>query len=350
MADRQAAQRPASRVAVVGCGRIGSLWDEDAPLPAAKPLTHAAAYQSHAQARLVALCDSEPARLVTAARKRGVPAAFKALDELLAAGAPDIVSLCTPAVGRLEAIRKIADAGCAVIFCEKPVAASLSEACEIRSFLAARATRFVVNYQRRWDSILRAVKTIIGSGELGEIKKAAGLYGNGLANNGSHLVDLANLLFGAPRSAQALGTTADDRLDQDATLDARITYLAGQRDFPLYLMGTDHRAYTVFELDIHFAEGRILISDRAQQVDIFRARRDSVFPGYRVLTRDDSRRSDAAMALSQAVDEVVGLHQQGLGHVTCGIDEAVSVLAVVEAARRSLRNGGREVLLEEPCR
>ncbi len=297
----------------------------------------------------MALCDSDPVRLATAARKRGGPAAFKALDDLLAAGAPDIVSLCTPAVARPEAIRKLADAGCAVIFCEKPVAASLAEACEIRPFLATRPTRFVVNYQRRWDPVLRTVKTIIASGELGEIQKATGSYGNGLANNGSHLVDLANLLFGPPRSAQALGGTADD-LDWDATFDARITYLAGRRDFPLYLIGTDHRAYTVFELDIYLTGGRIIISDRAQQVDIFRVQDDGVFPGYRVLGQNDSLRSDAGVTLSHAVDEVVRLHQQGLGHVTCGIDEAISALAVVEAARRSLRNGGRHVLLDEPCR
>ena len=56
----------AARVAIVGCGLIGTQWDAQAP-DAPYSLTHAAGFSKHPGAELAALCDQDLARARQAA-------------------------------------------------------------------------------------------------------------------------------------------------------------------------------------------------------------------------------------------------------------------------------------------
>lgn len=328
----------APRVAVVGCGRIGSLWDEGRPPVPGQALTHAGAYQSRSDVVLAALCDSDPVRLEAAGRARGVDHIFTSLEDMLATVQPQIVSLCTPPDQRADMIARIVEAGCAVLLCEKPMAADVFEAHRIQLLLARYRTRLVLNYQRRWDAGLRSVRRLLNATEFGPVQKAIATYGKGLANNGSHIIDLANFYFGVPLGARSLGKVEDDR--EDATLDACVYYRAGEREFPVFLMATDHRAYTVFELDIHLTSGRIMITERGQHISIQRAINDPVFPDYRIPGATRTERSEGAVTVADVIDEVVDLYYGRQTDVSCGVGEGVFVLAVIDAIKRSFQSGG----------
>ena len=106
----------APRVAVIGCGRIGTQG-------------HLPAFARAAEAglcRLVGACDVDPARAAAAARPYGVPA-FTSAEALLERVGPDVVSIATLPSSHRDLVLQALAAGCHVL-CEKPVAMNAAEA------------------------------------------------------------------------------------------------------------------------------------------------------------------------------------------------------------------------------
>ncbi len=155
----------------------------------------------------------------SADRRRQVEAehgvrSFDDLADLAAAGA-EAVAISTPAPTHVELSLAALDLGLHVM-CDKPFALSAEDARRV----AARATevdRLVVPYQnRRWDSDLRTLRSVLDQGTLGAVTRFEsrferfdsidGLPGAGggiLYDFGSHLVDQALFLFGPVTSLYA---------------------------------------------------------------------------------------------------------------------------------------------------
>jgi D-apiose dehydrogenase len=144
------------RVAVIGLGAV----TRNIHLPAYKSLA--------GKIKIVAGCDtSDDAR--KAGRERfGLPEVFEDPFKMIKETAPDIVSVCTPPAFHIEQSQMALEQGCHV-FCEKPLADSLSEADKlVRS--AAEAGRYVVvNNQFPYMNIYRAAKKLIGTPEFGRL-------------------------------------------------------------------------------------------------------------------------------------------------------------------------------------
>ena len=87
---------------------------------------------------------------------------------MIAATAPDIVSICTPPALHVEQSLMALEGGCHV-FCEKPLAESLADTDKL-IFAAQKANRqVVVNNQFPFMNIHRAAKAAIGSPEFGKL-------------------------------------------------------------------------------------------------------------------------------------------------------------------------------------
>src|SRR5438552_2963620 len=133
-------KRPVPRVAVIGCGKIGT----HGHLPAW------AAAARGGWCTLAGACDVEVARAAAAAQPYGVPA-FGSVDELLARARPDVVSIATLPSSHRDLTLQALDAGCHVL-CEKPVAMNAAEAQEMVAD-AERAGRLlsICFEYRYWD-------------------------------------------------------------------------------------------------------------------------------------------------------------------------------------------------------
>jgi len=337
--NRSASRKSAATVALIGCGRVGSQWDEDRPA-SAPALTHAAAFQRASRASLVALCDANPQRLATAARARGVARQFATSSALFNEVVPDIAIIATPTAVRREPIEAAVKAGVSTLVCEKPLAASLAEAREMVDRLAA--ARVFVNYLRRWDRAMRDWRARIAKGELGRLQRAVGWYGKGLVNNGTHLIDLALFLTGSdPVRARAGARRLDSQEaawnnGADATLDAEIVF----EDFVLTLIATDHRHATVFELDLLGADGRLRISEGGRRLDAWAAKSDPITPGYRVLQPAAAGEPGLQHAMETLAQEAVSASLGEDVAPMCSPQDALVSLAVADAIRRSQAAGG----------
>ena len=336
MENRRVGQEPVPRVAVIGCGRIGSLFDEEAPIPV---LTHAGAYQRTERARLVALCDSDPARLAEAGRRRNIEALYTDYEQLLRNERLDIISLCTPASERLPALRAALGAGVKTIFCEKPVAVSVKEAERIARLALEYGASIAVNYLRRWQSGILEAARLLQSGELGRVQRVTVYYTKGIANNGSHMIDLLNLFFGLPARARTLRQIADDYRADDPTLDCVLEYEGDAGEFPVYLIASDHRRFSLFELDVLGARGRLRIAENGASIRLDEVVEDRTFPGYFDLQPARAIPNDVGAAFSRAVENVIEVSHGKKMKPLCDIRDATDALRVVAALKESAVTG-----------
>jgi len=146
------------QIGIIGCGGIAT----SKHLPSLSRLGDLC--------ELTAFCDTNESRASEAAKKYGVPGAKVYTDyrQLLADGSLDAVHVLTPNNAHAPIAVAAFEAGKHVL-CEKPMAASSSDA--LKMVLAAEKSgkKFTVGYQNRLRSEVQTLKSACRSGQLGEI-------------------------------------------------------------------------------------------------------------------------------------------------------------------------------------
>jgi UDP-N-acetyl-2-amino-2-deoxyglucuronate dehydrogenase len=201
------------RFALVGCGRISA--------------NHFSALGEHAgRAELVAVCDTDPARLQAAVERTGARG-FDSLDALLASSAADIVALTTPSGLHPQQAIACAQAGRHVLS-EKPMATQWDAGVAmVRACRDAGVKLFVVK-QNRLNATLQLLKQAIDGKRFGRIHMVTvnvfwtrpqsyyddapwrgrwDLDGGAFMNQASHYVDMVDWLVGPVDNVHAYTAT-----------------------------------------------------------------------------------------------------------------------------------------------
>lgn len=140
------------RIGLTGTGRIGAF--------------HARTLSGVAGVDDIIVTDFLPESAAKVAAELGLTAVAD-LDAVLAAGVDAlVVTSSTP--GHAPAVRAALTAGIPV-FCEKPVAAELTEAIDLARLEAASQVPVHIGFQRRFDVGYRRLREAVRSGELGFI-------------------------------------------------------------------------------------------------------------------------------------------------------------------------------------
>lgn len=337
MGSGQSIAGPIPRVALIGCGRIGSLWDEVDP---GGPIrSHAGAWQRNPRARLAALCDADPERLRQAGQRRGIQACYQDFRELLAAERPDILSLCTGPECRLEPIQAALEAGTRLVLCEKPLAPDLATAQMIIHQVESAGAQLAVAHLRRWAPGIRAAAEQVRAGQIGTPQWAVAHYDKGLHNNGSHLLDLISQFLGLPTRITPLSGGREPGPHGDPTLDLLLHLPGAGGEFPAYLIGSDHRAFSLFELDILGTGGRLTLADKGQQIHLQVAADDPNWPGYRKLAPALVQPGGMSECWTRLTGELVEIHAGRVQAPACGGPQALAVMTLLEAARLAWQRG-----------
>ncbi|MDE0300284.1 MAG: Gfo/Idh/MocA family oxidoreductase [Candidatus Poribacteria bacterium] len=142
------------RVAVIGCGAIGSL--------------HARAVTQSRHAQMMAACDVEPKRAEAVAESTGANV-YGNFEDLLLAERLDVVTVATPEHLHLAPVVKSMEAGCHV-FCEKPMASTLKDAKRMADVAAQLGRHLAIDYNRRFGFGYLKAKDLCTSGAVGEIR------------------------------------------------------------------------------------------------------------------------------------------------------------------------------------
>jgi myo-inositol 2-dehydrogenase/D-chiro-inositol 1-dehydrogenase len=145
------------KVGFIGLGRIG--------------LMHVENLATNAEAcgvSEIVLFDAFQDRAAQATKGIGQVKTSAASSMAVLLGSVDAVVIATPTPSHPAVLRECVRAGVPTL-CEKPVASDLETMCRVVDMVESHSTPVVVGFQRRFDPALRAVKSKVVNGELGEI-------------------------------------------------------------------------------------------------------------------------------------------------------------------------------------
>ena len=258
-------------IALIGCGRIGFLLEND-PLRY-KPCTH---YGGAAAAGLAVThaCDINRERLARFGKAAGIPAENRHEDyrTLLRGARPDMAIIATWTESHERIAVEAARCGARIIVLEKPMAPSLERCRAIIDECSSSGTTIIVNHERRYDSRYRAVKKIISRGTIGAVKTVhasvltAGYTGKSrpdegggpLLHDGTHLVDITRYLFG---DITAVAGEFQRPGRANGFEDRACAWLTTGGNVDIFLEAGGCRSYFVFELEISGTKGKIVIGN-----------------------------------------------------------------------------------------
>jgi predicted dehydrogenase len=118
------------------------------------------------QARVVALCDTDPAALEKAAKSTGISATYTDYHELLKRPDVNAVVIATPNFVHAPIALAAIAAGKHVL-CEKPIAMDLAEALAMYRAAEAKGVRHMTAFTYRFVPAMRYMAHLVHSGKLG---------------------------------------------------------------------------------------------------------------------------------------------------------------------------------------
>ncbi len=309
---------------IVGAGKIAGGYN--AGPDDEMVLTHALAYLRHPRFDLVACVEPNAEARAAFMKKWGVPKGYDSLDAALQDCSFDTVSVCSPTGTHLAALEKLLVSDVARIFAEKPLDGDVLAARKLADAFANKKVPVAVNYTRRFDPAMKALKAEIASGKYGELYSVVGWYDGGVMNNGSHLFDLANYLTGqVARFSQAV------RSGQQVP-DPSASALAMFGETPFHIVARPAGAGSRFELEMAFLQAIVTIEDGGFVVRRRGYESSQAFAGEKVLQRGDWIPTRFGEAMLAVLDELAAW--QHTGTLSSDMSSASHAIELASAIRK----------------
>jgi predicted dehydrogenase len=175
-----------------------------------------AAWQEHAGASCIAVCDRDRIRAEKLAAARSVSGVYTDVSDMIERERPDLLDIVTDVAGHFPLVCLAAERKVPVI-CQKPMAASLAECEQLVQTCRNAGVPFAVHENWRWQAPLRRVKQLLVEGVIGnpfrcriDMISGFNVFANQpnlrtekrfvIADMGCHLFDLARGYFGEPET------------------------------------------------------------------------------------------------------------------------------------------------------
>lgn len=178
----------------------------------------------------------------------------------------DGIIVATNGPSHYEIVLRAIDQGVKNIFCEKPIATSLTDAEQMYETSKQKNVRLSINHARRWMPSYTKLKSLIDSKVIGDIKHFSfQMAGGQLASNGGHFWDLVRFLTNQEFS-HILGF-----LDSEVEPNPRGKQFRDPGGFGVGVLNSGCRVFfdmvadysNPFFLEIMGSHGRILIDEKS---------------------------------------------------------------------------------------
>ena len=305
-------------------------------------------------ARLVACCDLQPERLERATARYPAIQVTDDYEALLADDRLDAVAICTPISTHYRLAKAALEAGKHVLV-EKPLAQSLAQCLELEALAAARGRVLLVDHTFLYTGAVRRIKELVDAGELGDLYYFDAVRINlGLFQHDSNVIwDLAphdisimvHLLGGVPEQVMAVGAShVNEHVENIAYLTmcypqrllahVHVNWLAPAKVRRTIIGGS--RKMVVYD-DMDMSE-KVKVYDSGARLS------DDPDHVYRTMVEYRTGdmyapKLDKAEALAVECAHFVACIERGATPIS-GARLGSQIVAVLEAANRSLRLGG----------
>lgn len=337
------------RTALIGLGRIGRSYTHDKRTARHfRYATHAQALAAHPAFSWEAAVDSDPSALEATLAEWCVPYCFRSEKEMVRCYQPEVVVIATPPNARLEMIESLPTLRAVVV--EKPLGTDGFAAAELVEHCRNRGIMLQVNFWRRFDRALRELAGGRLRAEIGDVQTAFGLYGNGVRNNGTHLIELIRMLLGEIAEVQALApprARSRSPLPNDADFPFSLRLDNG---IALSVADLDFSRFREVALDVWGTSGRLEILQEGLIVRLSQVADHRAIEGEREVAADcsDVKSSGAGTALYDLYDNLAGA-LRGQSELLSPGANALITERVVDALVASARADGARIVMTEFC-
>ncbi len=281
------------RVAIVGCGAMGVGGKFNSTFPFV--YNYAEAVLKNPRALLVALVDFDRAKAQEADKNLsnigyGSPRTLHAslsdaVEQYRRVGTPiDIVCCAGGPKANVDVIEAAHSLGIRGVYCDKPLALSLSELDRIADIEASTGLKVQVNYLRNLEASHRAVVDYVKEGKLGDLLLVRCLYKGGVLAVAPHALALLQRMLGQPTEVVgSYSPLVNERCPDDPNIDGIVRYrFAPQgRDVNALIAATGNgipgnNTY-LFEFEFTGTKGRISILENGWRIRYERMEPSRVF-------------------------------------------------------------------------
>jgi predicted dehydrogenase len=329
------------RVGIIGLGRIASTIDDEVQghPTVALPYSHMACYREVDEVEVVAGADPFDAQRDDFRARWGVENLYADYREMLEKEQLDIVSVATSAKPRPAIVNEVAKHPVKLIFAEKPLATSLAEADEMVALCNARGIKLAVGCTRRWDAWWTMARSIIASGQIGQLLQINAMGNAGISHNGSHMIDLIRFLAGNEPIDWVFGEAESDEAAASDD-DLRMTgYLAFRNGVRCFLRTWPSGAASDWTVDIVGETGTLRATANGGDIEWWQVVEKGA-PVHRPIPRPQRIFSPGV----NAVRDFIAAIETGK-KPECAGEDGVAALEVAIALRESHRQGGRKIAL-----
>ena len=329
------------KAGIVGCGRIGSEFDDD---PKRKTIsTHAGAYTTVGEVELVAACDVDKEKLAKCGQRWQIPRLYQDYREMLQNEALDILSICTWNSTHLDITREAVNNGVRAIFCEKPIADSLKNADEMIRLCHDKGVILQIDHLRRFDRFHQEVRQFLQSGNLGEIQQVTFYYTAGIANSGSHMFDLLRFFFGDIDWVQAYYSRNKSPNPDDPNVDGAVKFKSGVFGA---IQACDVQHFLIFEMNCLGSRGRLNTTHCGFDLEFYEVKDSQIFSGYKEIfpTRPPLNKDTPRDFMVNGVKHLIECLQEGQTSISSG-EDGRAALELVCAYHESAGEDGKRIRL-----
>lgn len=324
------------KTAMIGFGQIASGYAVDSAMARYyRYATHAQVLADHPAFEWLGVVDPAATAREHASSLWQVPHVVENIADLGGiAHEIEVAVLATPPESRVGVLDQFPSLRAVLV--EKPLGRTLSESAAFLEHCRQRGVLVQVNLWRRADEGFRR----LAGGELaqliGSTQCAFGMYGNGLLNNGTHMIDFVRMLLGevvlvsvvAPETAFAAGPIAGDT---NVTCTLQLEHGVVVTLNPLRF---EH--YRENGIEVWGEQGRLAIYNEGLTIAHFARADNRAMTGERELAADEPRyiESTVGNALCHIFTNLADALGTGASLWSPG-SSALRTAAVVESIRRS---------------
>ncbi len=264
------------RVAIIGLGRMASTIDDEGhdsrgySVPLGGKVSVAASCKASERLELVAGADIDPAKRETFSERWEVAAVYENYMQMIENEHPDMVAVLTNGPLHSEMGVAVANAGVPMLYLEKAMGGSLTEADAVLHACKNNGTLFNQGVLKRFDTRFEAVSKLITRGGIGEPKATIYYNRTPLLHNKIHEIDTFSYLLGDPSIKAVRGELEprdleirDNFMKEDPNATFEILFSNGIRGFSI--PGRSE------EYEVIGSEGSVRIQNGGLEINVRRA-------------------------------------------------------------------------------
>lgn len=307
-------------VVVIGLGKIGMGFD---PVDSNTVYSHAKAFSMHGSFELIGAIENNRQLCETFTNRYQLPV-FTSVREAMALN-PDVVVIAVQTDFHRDVFDEVITTWQPLsILIEKPIMSSAKEAAYLVGTCCERNIALFVNYIRRCDPGVIAVKEKINAGQLGKFNGIT-WYSKGLTHNGSHFVNLVTYWFGEPTRILMIknGRSWEDK-------DPEPTFYLGFKNGSITFIPAWEEKFSYYGIEIISESGRLRYEEGGASIKWQGITVDREFEGYRRL---DSQVHNITSSLSNAqlnVADQLARALNGESFELCTGVEGLETLKIIE--------------------